>query len=146
MPNRGSAFQKQEIDLFLDLMEEVLPILSMEWEDVEQRHQEKYGTNDRTKETLKRKFQNLYLKRMPTGDPSCPPEGRRAKKIQNDIKQRADISAGDDSDEKAEEEEAEAEAEPALEEQQTDEVAQDAIDDSDILTQSTTRTTVASAK
>ena len=99
-----------------------------------------YGTNDRTKETFKRKFQNLYLRRMPTGDPSCPPMVRRAKKIQNDIKQRADISEGDDSDKEEEE------AKPALEEQQGGELAQDAIDDSDILTQSTTRATVASAK
>ena len=80
MPNRGLAFRKEELDFFLDLMEDVLPISLMEWEDVEQRHQEKYGTNDCTKETLKRKFQNLYLKRMPTGDPTCPLEVRRAKK------------------------------------------------------------------
>jgi hypothetical protein len=98
MPSRGLAFKKEEVNYLLEVMADILPISSMEWEDVERRHNEKYSTNERTKDTLKRKFQNLYLKRVPTGDPTIPPEVRWAKKIQNDIKQRADISEGEDTD------------------------------------------------
>ena len=80
MPSRGLAFRKEEVNFLLEVMEDILPISSMEWEDVERRHNERYATNERTKETLKRKFQNLYLKRVPTGDPTMPPEVRWAKK------------------------------------------------------------------
>ena len=127
MPSRGLAFWKEEIDFFLELMEEILPISSMEWDDIERRHNEKYATNERTKETLRRKFQNLYLKRVPTGDPTMPPEIRRAKKIQNNIKHRADISEGEDTEEDGEDE-------AFVEESQEEEIQQDAINNGTLLT------------
>ena len=77
--SRRLPLLKEEIHFFLDLMEEVIPIPSMEWEDVEQRRQEKWGSNDCTKEMMKRKFQNLCLKRVPSGDPTMPPEIWRSK-------------------------------------------------------------------
>ena len=50
MPHRGLAFCKEEeIDLFHALMEEAYTIPLMGWRDVEQRHQEKYGSKDHTK-------------------------------------------------------------------------------------------------
>ena len=126
MPSRGLAFRKEEIDFFLELMEEILPISSMEWDDIERRHNEKYATNERTKETLRRKFQNLYLIRVPTGDLTMPPDFRRAKKIQNNIKQRADISEGEDTEEDGEDK-------AFVEESQEEEIQQDAIDDGTLL-------------
>ena len=131
MPSRGLAFKKEEVNYLLEVMADILPISSMEWEDVERRHNERFSTNERTKETLKRKFQNLYLKRVPTGDPTIPPEVRWAKKIQNDIKQRADISEGEDTDG---DDEAEEEYVDEPQEGTEDDVQQDALDDAVLLT------------
>ena len=82
MPSCGLAFSKKEIDFFLDLMEEILPILSMEWEDIKRRCSKKYGSNNPTKEMLKRKFQNHSTIR---------PEIQWVEEILNDIKQQANI-------------------------------------------------------
>ena len=108
-------------------MEEILHISSIEWEDIERRHNEQYGSNERTKDTLKRKFQNLYLKRVSIGDVTTPMEIRLAKKIQNDIKQWADILEGEELEEEGMEE-------TFGDEEQDKENQQDAIDDVTLLT------------
>jgi hypothetical protein len=50
---------------------------------------------DCTKESIKRKFSSLYNAKKPTGDPTCTPTVRSAKRIFNMIKEKMDISDGE---------------------------------------------------
>ena len=55
--------------------------------------------------SLKRKFKELHIKRVSTGDPHCPPAVRRAKRIKRAIVERMDgaslasLGSGDSNDE-----------------------------------------------
>jgi hypothetical protein len=73
MGRRGASFSKREIQHLLDDVEEILPSGQTECDIVEARHNAAYPEAQRTRETIKRKFQSLYLTRIPTGDPHCPP-------------------------------------------------------------------------
>ena len=53
----------------------------------------------RNKESLKRKFRTLFITKIPTGDPNCPPEIRRAKNLYELIKKKSELSEGDDDEE-----------------------------------------------
>ncbi len=57
---QGSGYRQVEINSLLDLLEVHLPISSMEWERVEMLHKINFRAEDRTRELLKRKFQDLY--------------------------------------------------------------------------------------
>jgi hypothetical protein len=99
---RGVGFSQKELDSLLDAIEEILPIGSQEWEAVERQHRSMYPESDRNQEALKRKFGKLYLKKIPTGDPHCPPEVIRAKRIYDEIRKRTDLSSGEDNGEQLE--------------------------------------------
>jgi hypothetical protein len=96
---RGVSFSKAEILHLLDIIGDVLPIGQMEWDQVTSQHSIKFGNTNRTKETIKRKFQLLYLSKPPTGNPNIPEEIKRAKEIYNDIKEKVDGSSGDPDEE-----------------------------------------------
>ena len=64
-----------------------------EWAAVERRHLLAYPDHNRTRESLRRKFQTLYLTKKATGDPTCPPEVRRAKQLQQAIREKAEVSS-----------------------------------------------------
>mmetsp|Transcript_52916 Transcript_52916/g.154177 ORF Transcript_52916/g.154177 Transcript_52916/m.154177 type:complete len:344 (-) Transcript_52916:27-1058(-) len=97
--SRGGNFTRDEIDSLLDSVEEVMPIGMDEWALVERRHMASYPDRNRTKESLRRKFQLLYLSKQPTGRPECPPEVRRAKSLQYAIREKAEVSsAGSESE------------------------------------------------
>ena len=96
MPVRGLSFKKDETLSLLDLVEELLPVSPQEWDEVTNLHLQNWPDLERSKDTLKRRFQSLYLKRAPTGDPSIPVEVRRAKQIIQEIKKRADLSDGEE--------------------------------------------------
>ena len=97
---RGSGFSIDETNCLLDSIEEILPIDMDEWSLVERRHQVAYPDRNRTKESLRRKFQSLYLVKKATGDPTYPPEVRRAKALQQAIREKAEVSsAGSESSE-----------------------------------------------
>lgn len=92
--SRGGNFTRDEIDSLLDSVEEVMPLGMDEWTIVERRHSAKYPERNRTKESLCRKFQQLYLTKQPTGSPDCPQEIRRAKELMNVIREKAEVSSG----------------------------------------------------
>ena len=95
---RGGNFTRDEVDSLLDSVEEVMPIGMDEWALVERRHMASYPDRNRTKESLRRKFQLLYLSKQQTGQPECPPEVRRAKSLQYAIREKAEVSsAGSES-------------------------------------------------
>jgi hypothetical protein len=121
---RGAKFATAELEHLLSIVEEILPIGAPEWERVWDRHDSAFRAKERTPESLKRKFQELARKKIPTGDPECPPHVRKAKHIYHKIILATDGSTGgsdaglgfevendgdddDDDDEKEEEEEEE---------------------------------------
>jgi len=104
---RATGFSQLEIDNMLETIGIILPVAGMEWESVEREHEGCWPDKQRTKESLKRKFQSLYRKKVPTGDPNCPPDVLSAKRIQENIKEKVEMSeceseeednGGDDDD------------------------------------------------
>ena len=57
-------------------------------------------TRARDNESLKAKFKTLRLHKKPTGDPDCPPDVRRAKRLYRLIEQNADTVGVDESESK----------------------------------------------
>jgi len=82
---RGANFTAAELDSFLDAVEEVMPLSATQWEDVAEAHLTRYPDFERTVTSLKRKFKELYTKRVSTGDPHCPPAVRKAKRLKQAI-------------------------------------------------------------
>ena len=107
---RGASFKNAEVKIILDFIEEVLPIGGTEWDRILEMHEERFPDHNRTLTSIKRKYQDLHRKRVPTGDPKCPPLVKRAKHIHYAIQQRseaeAEINANDIGFELGEEKEA----------------------------------------
>ncbi len=91
---RGLKFSTTELEHLLDAIEEFVPIGNPEWERVWNSHQTLYEEKERTVESLKRKFSEVARMKIPTGDPTCPPHIRRAKRISRKIVQATDGSTG----------------------------------------------------
>jgi hypothetical protein len=79
--NRGSKYLQDEIDSFLNLLEDNLPIGPQEWDDITEAHNNIVVSKNRDSSSLRRKFNELVQSKKPTGDPFCPPHIRRAKQI-----------------------------------------------------------------
>jgi len=82
---RGANFSREELDSFLDSVKDILPLSTTQWESVVDTHSARYPDKGRTVDSLKRKFKELHIKRIPTGDPHCPPAVRHAKQLRNAI-------------------------------------------------------------
>ncbi len=89
---RGAIFSREELDSFLDTVEDILPLSTTQWESVVEMHSARYPDKGRTVDGLKRKFKELHIKRIPTGDPHCPPAVHRAKQLRNAIIELMDES------------------------------------------------------
>ena len=85
-------YSNEELDCMLTLLEQHLPCDQEEWQLVLGKHnsasEEWWG---RDVFSLKRKYQTLHRKKTPTGDPNCPPNVRRAKRIHYRIKDKCEI-------------------------------------------------------
>lgn len=86
----------------LDIVADELPLGANEWAVVEQRFND--NGDDiaviRDQDSLKEKFDKLAATKKSTGDPTFPPDVRRAKQIARDINGRAYAAmVGDSSDE-----------------------------------------------
>jgi hypothetical protein len=92
--SRGLKYHKDEIEAFLDIMEDHLPIGPQEWEDVTEAHNDRFPMKNRDKDSLRRKFNEFVNSKKPTGDPQCPPHIRKAKLIARMIIAKSDSSAG----------------------------------------------------
>ena len=71
-------------------IQEVLPIGPLDWEKVVQMHNDQFPNMARDLQSIRRKFNKLQASRIPTGDPTCPPAVRRAKRIHRDIEEKMD--------------------------------------------------------
>ncbi|KAG9404968.1 hypothetical protein AC1031_004066 [Aphanomyces cochlioides] len=98
MVGRGSGFTKSEVESLLELLETYLPLCTTEWEAVLKKHEQRYPAQNRTVDSIRRKFANLYRAAIPTGDPLIPHEVRRAKTIRSKMNERADMGDGSEID------------------------------------------------
>ena len=89
---KGSNYSQEEMENFLDLVEEILPMSQSAWERIAELHSSRYPDLKRTVDSLKRKFKELHSKKVPTGDPVCPPAVRRAKQLRHIIIDKMDAS------------------------------------------------------
>ncbi len=80
---KGTNYSFDKIDSLLDLIEDELPISATLWENIQKSHLSRYPDQRRGVDSIKRKFKELYSKRVKTGDPNCPQEVRRAKRLRH---------------------------------------------------------------
>ena len=66
--NRGPIFTDYEVNNFLDIMGDVMPIGPLEWALVVDRHKVLFGSKNRDMQSLRRKFNALAGTTPPTGD------------------------------------------------------------------------------
>ncbi len=96
----GPRFSIPEMESMLRSIETILPIGPEEWELVADTHSLDFPAHNREASSLRRKFQSLYNQQVPTGDPTCPPHVRQAKRLKFQIEARVDSSntVGGDGD------------------------------------------------
>ncbi|PXF45818.1 hypothetical protein BWQ96_04430 [Gracilariopsis chorda] len=94
---RGATFTEPELNSLLEALETNLPVGSEEWEAVIGLHKAKFPNENRTPDSLRRKYASLYHRNAPTGDPRIPETVLRAKKIKRDMTERVDLGDDDDS-------------------------------------------------
>lgn len=82
---RGVNYTADEVNVLLDLVEKHLPLGGQMWEQVATEHSVSYPQTDRDAASLRKKFQDLYKKKVPTGDPHIPADVKRAKLLQQQI-------------------------------------------------------------
>ena len=101
---RGPSYSHDEVTTLLGVIRQHLPIGLEEWEAVLREHIETWPESGRDTTSIRRKFNQLANKKVPTGDPRCPPQVKEAKRILYLIKQKADVEDFDSEDEEEEEE------------------------------------------
>lgn len=77
---KTTHFSEMEVDGLLDIMEEVLPVGHTQWEVVVDKFSSRFGMG-RDKESLQKKYRKLHQTQVPTGNPHCPNNVVRAKRI-----------------------------------------------------------------
>jgi hypothetical protein len=88
--NRGPIFTDYEVNNFLDIMGDVMPIGPLEWALVVDRHKVLFGNKNRDMQSLWRKFNALAGTTPPTGDAVIPPIVQKAKDVQQAIEIKMD--------------------------------------------------------
>ena len=93
---RGRSYSTANTYHLLDLIEEIEPCGGEEWNLIASRYNAHFGGESRSCEDLKNKFKTLKGVKKPTGDPSCPPEVIRAKRLQKSLERRMDVQTLED--------------------------------------------------
>jgi hypothetical protein len=91
---RGFQFKATEINDFLALVEEYMPVSAQSWQLVADLHAEIYNKEKRTAESLRHKFQEVCRRAGPTGDPNCPDYIIYAKRLNRRLIEMVDASSG----------------------------------------------------
>ena len=89
------------------MFEHWAPVSQAEWEAVQREHSDAWPKEGRTTESLRRKFYKLKNDKIPTGNPACPPEVRRAKHVYKRMTEKTEMSSGSDLEVNLEQEESE---------------------------------------
>ena len=95
---RASGFSEVEVRSLLDEIEKIKPSGLEEWMSTASSHAQKWPNKGRTVDSLRRKFQQLYRRKIQAGNPNCPPSVRRAKHLRQAILDKANCSQAGDSD------------------------------------------------
>jgi hypothetical protein len=95
---RGLKFTIRELESLVETVEELVPIGNTKWERVWDRHVALYPEQDRTVESLKRKFQEMVRAKIKTGDPNKLPHICGAKRAYFAVVKKTDGSTGGGSD------------------------------------------------
>ncbi|ETP49966.1 hypothetical protein F442_04618 [Phytophthora nicotianae P10297] len=95
---RGAGFGAGELQSFLETLEEHLPLGRDERELVFSIHNRSFSANNRTVDSLRRKFAALCRSRIPTGNPTCPAESlsEQLNLVFFDLSSRASTGSGDE--------------------------------------------------
>ncbi len=83
---------QEEVDNFLDELEEILPVTVTGLDRVAEIHLSRYPDQQHGIDSLKRKFKELHSKKVPTGDPLCPSAVHQAKHLKYLIIDKMDAS------------------------------------------------------
>ena len=124
---RGSGYTQAEVLSLLELVKQYNPIASVEWENVVKQHKINFPAEDRKLDSIKRKFQELYQTKVPTGDPFVPIEVMMAKEIQKAREEKIEAS----DCEGTEDLEVEESVQPGKRKDNNDDNAKDKDDDDD---------------
>jgi len=84
------AFTESEINSFLDVIGEIVPVGPIEWGMVVDRHRVAFPNRNRDMISLRRKFNAIANMTPPTGDPEVPAYIQKAKDIQRAIEVKMD--------------------------------------------------------
>ena len=87
-------YTREELTHLLDILERRLPIGPEEWEACVLDHTAVYPGRDEA--SIRRKYNSLHRKTIPTGDPTMPPEVRQAKRIKYKLADKAHIGDGEE--------------------------------------------------
>ena len=104
---RGKGFTKAETTTLLKAVERILPIDAEGWTEVHEIFNSKHSS--RGVEGLKRKFNKLANKPVPTGNPNIPEDVKLAKSIKGKLFRRSGATNLSDEEEEEEEDEEEEE-------------------------------------
>lgn len=94
---RGKNFSAAEVTILLDLVEEIRPTGNNQWDTLYDKWTTYFSDTDRTTNGLRKKFKTLYYSKIPTGDPNCPADVKRAKRIIKGRNAEQEISDGEGS-------------------------------------------------
>ena len=89
---KGIIYLQEEVDNFLNSLEEILPVTATGWERVAEVHMSRYPDQQRGIDSLKREFKELHNKKVPTSNPLCPPAICQAKRLKYLIIDKMDAS------------------------------------------------------
>ena len=92
--NGKSNYTREELLHLFAVMDRILPIGTEEWEQVLMEHSEVYPGRD--VDSIRRKYNTLHRKQVPTGSPNITPEILAAKRVKYKIGDKADIGGGED--------------------------------------------------
>jgi hypothetical protein len=87
---KGFAYSSEELHNFLDIIKGILPISATAWECIAEVHLSRYLDMGRMVDSLKQKFKELHNKKVPTGNPLCPPYVARVKHLRHQIIDKMD--------------------------------------------------------
>ena len=84
----GNYTREEQIH-FLNIMERILPMGPEEWDQVQLEHEAVYPGRD--VDSIRRRYNRLHRKKIPTGDPTMPPEVRQAKRVKYKLGDKSNL-------------------------------------------------------
>ncbi|KAJ7359667.1 hypothetical protein DFH08DRAFT_652097, partial [Mycena albidolilacea] len=100
-PKGLSNFVSRDVNKLLDIAKKVRPMGQKGWKKVTKRYNKfarKYHRPERDEKSLESKYKLLLKAKKPTGDVACPPEVKRAHRIEHLINTRAGTRELSDND------------------------------------------------